>query len=93
MTITTFQVPRTIVHGVDSLEYLKNLEGKKAVLVTGGHSMKKFGFLDQAKKYLEEAGMEVMILDVDGIQAIFAFVLSGGLSKAANFSKLYPGCS
>ena len=25
--------------------------------------MKKFGFLDQAKKYLEEAGMEVMILD------------------------------
>ena len=63
MAITTFQVPRTIVHGVDSLEYLKNLEGKKAVLVTGGHSMKKFGFLDQAKKYLEEAGMEVMILD------------------------------
>ena len=63
MAINTFAIPRTIVHGVDSLEYLKNLEGKKAVLVTGGHSMKKFGFLDQAKKYLEEAGMEVMILD------------------------------
>ena len=31
MTITTFQVPRTIVHGVDSLEYLKNL---KQALVT-----------------------------------------------------------
>ena len=29
MTIATFQVPRTIVHGVDSLEYLKKLDKAK----------------------------------------------------------------
>lgn len=63
MTYSTFQVPRTIVHGVGCLEYLKNLEGKKAVLVTGGSSMKRFGFLDQAKSYLEEGGFEVLIID------------------------------
>lgn len=32
MAIKTFAIPRTIVHGVDSLEYLKNLEGKKQFL-------------------------------------------------------------
>ena len=63
MTIATFQVPRTIVHGVDSLEYLKKLDGDKAVLVTGGSSMRKFGFLDNAKEYLKEAGFEVLIID------------------------------
>lgn len=58
-----FSVPREIVYGEGSLERLKTLEGKKATLVTGGNSMKKFGFLEQAKKYLEEAGMEVQIID------------------------------
>lgn len=63
MAYNTFQVPRTIIHGANCLEYLKNLEGKKAVLVTGGSSMKKFGFLDKAKSYLEEGGFEVLIID------------------------------
>lgn len=63
MTYSAFQVPRTIIHGEGALEYLKNLEGKKAVLVTGGSSMKRFGFLDKAKQYLEEGGFEVLIID------------------------------
>ena len=32
----------------DALEELKNLKGKKAVLVVGGGSMKRHGFLDRA---------------------------------------------
>lgn len=63
MTMNTYSVPRTIVHGEGSLEYLKNLEGKKAAIVTGGSSMKRFGFLDKAKELLEEGGMEVLIID------------------------------
>lgn len=63
MTFKTYSVPRTIVHGENSLEYLKQLEGKKASIVTGGSSMKKFGFLDKAKEMLEEGGMEVQIID------------------------------
>ena len=61
-----FSVPREIVFGEGSLEHLATLEGKKATLVTGGSSMKRFGFLDRAKEILERAGMEVQI--VDGVE-------------------------
>ena len=44
----------------DALEELKNLKGKKAIVVVGGGSMKRQGFLDKAvEDYLKEAGMEV----------------------------------
>ena len=54
-----FTLPRDLYHGKGSLEELKNLKGKKAVLVVGGGSMKRFGFLDRAEGYLKDAGMEV----------------------------------
>lgn len=63
MTYANYSVPRLIAHGEGSLEELKNLKGKKAVIVTGGNSMKRFGFLDETKKALEEGGMEVMVID------------------------------
>ena len=40
-----FTLPRDLYHGKGSLAELKNLKGKKAVLVVGGGSMKRFGFL------------------------------------------------
>ena len=43
--------------------FLKSLKGKKAIICVGGGSMKRFGFLDRAKKYLEEAGMEVALFE------------------------------
>ena len=63
MSIQGFRVPQEIIFGVDALEHLSTLEGKRATLVTGGSSMKRFGFLDKAKKELEKAGMEVSIID------------------------------
>ena len=54
-----FTLPRDIYYGVGSLAELKNLKGKKAIVVTGGHSMRKTGFLDKIISYLEEAGMKV----------------------------------
>jgi alcohol dehydrogenase class IV len=42
---------------------LSTLKGKKAVLVVGGGSMKKFGFLDKALSYLKKAGMETRLID------------------------------
>lgn len=56
-----FTNPRDIYHGKGALEALKTFEGKRAVICVGGGSMKRFGFLDRAEKYLEEAGMEVKL--------------------------------
>ena len=42
---------------------MKNLKGKKAILVVGGGSMKRQGFLDRAVSYLKEAGMEVQLFE------------------------------
>lgn len=58
-----FTLPRDLYHGKGTLEVLKNLDGKKAVICVGGGSMKRFGFLDRVCQYLKEAGMEVKIID------------------------------
>lgn len=58
-----FTLPRDLYHGKGSLEELKNLKGKKAIIVVGGGSMKRFGFLDKAVSYLKEAGMEVQLFE------------------------------
>ena len=58
-----FTLPRDLYHGKGSLEALKTFEGKKAVLCVGGGSMKKFGFLDRAVSYLNDAGIAVEIID------------------------------
>lgn len=58
-----FTLPRDVYHGKGTLETLKTLEGKRAVVCVGGGSMKKFGFLDRAVSYLKEAGMEVALIE------------------------------
>ena len=58
-----FTLPRDLFHGKGALENLKNLKGKKAVVVVGGGSMKRNGFLQRAEDYLKAAGMEVMVID------------------------------
>ena len=60
---TAFKVPNTIIHGEDALSHLETLKGKKAILITGGNSMKKHGFLDKASEYLKKGGMETEIFD------------------------------
>ena len=58
-----FTLPRDLYHGKGALEALKEFKGKRAMICVGGGSMKRFGFLDRAKAYLEEAGMQVEIFD------------------------------
>jgi alcohol dehydrogenase class IV len=58
-----FTLPRDIYFGEKSLEALKSLKGKKAIIVVGGGSMKKFGFLDKVENYLKETGMEIKLLE------------------------------
>ena len=58
-----FTLPRDLYHGAGSLAELKNLHGKKAFLVVGGGSMKRFGFLDKVVGYLKDANMEVKLFE------------------------------
>ena len=58
-----FTLPRDLYHGSGAIEALKDLEGKRAFVVTGGSSMKKFGFLEKTLKYLEKAGMKVEMFE------------------------------
>lgn len=83
MSLKWFRVPADVVFGQGSLSYLAGLEGKKAVLVTGGQSMKKHGFLDQAQAYLEKAGMEVDIIDGVEPDPSIETVIKGGQRMAA----------
>nr|WP_312214934.1 iron-containing alcohol dehydrogenase [Clostridioides sp.] len=58
-----FTLPRDIYYGSGSLEQLKELKGKRAVLVLGGGSMRRFGFVDKVLGYLDEAGIETKLIE------------------------------
>src|SRR6056297_1629540 len=59
----SFMIPPEIQFSEDSLDYLSTLKGDKAVLVTGGSSMRRFGFLDKAQELLSKADIESIIID------------------------------
>ena len=61
--MSRFTRPRDLYHGKGSLEALKSLSGKRAVICVGGGAMKRNGFLDRAEAYLKEAGMEVRLIE------------------------------
>mgnify|MGYP001004891531 FL=1 len=58
-----FTIPRDIYYGPNALDELKKLSGKKAVVVLGGGSMKRFGFLDKVINNLHEAGLETCLIE------------------------------
>ncbi len=58
-----FTLPRDIYYGKGTLDELKTLKGKKAIIVTGGGSMKRFGFLDKVVNNLHEAGIETRLFE------------------------------
>ena len=58
-----FTIPRDVYFGKNSLEHLKDLEGHRAVIVVGGGSMKRFGFLDRVESYLKDANIEFKLIE------------------------------
>ena len=65
--MATFIVPKSMHHGLGSLESLKELTGKKAVIVVGGNSVKMNGSLDRTQKYLSEVNIESAVFS--GVEA------------------------
>ena len=51
-----------IAFGEDSLEVLKDLEGKKAFIVTD-NTIRSLGYVDIVSNYLKEAGIDVRVFD------------------------------
>ncbi len=58
-----FTLPRDLYFGKGAIENLKTFKGKKAMIVVGGGSMKRFGFLQKAEDFLKQAGMEVALYE------------------------------
>lgn len=57
-----FTIPRDIYDGKGAIDQLSTLKGfTKAIIVTGGKSMQKFGFLEKTEKALQAAGMETKV--------------------------------
>lgn len=55
-----FTLPRDLYFGKNAMDELKNLKGhQRAMIVTGGTSMQKFGFLARLEEILSKAGMQV----------------------------------
>lgn len=59
-----FTIPRDIYFGRGCMcEVLSGLTGKKAVVVTGGSSMQKFGILDKVVDALKKVNFEVALIE------------------------------
>lgn len=59
-----FTLPRDLYFGPDAIGELSNLKGyKKAIIVTGGSSMKKGGFLQRVEEVLHETGLETVLFE------------------------------
>lgn len=77
-----------LVTGENALDYLKEIGSTKAVIVTGGQSMKKTGVLDKVTGLLESTGTEVAIYAGIGKNPTTKMVLDG----LAFVRKEHPDC-
>ena len=58
-----FTNPRDLYFGEGARHEVKNLKGERAVIVTGGGSMRRGGFLQDVENDLREAGFEVKLIE------------------------------
>ena len=63
LVLLAFLLIHAVIYAVYKFGYIRFTKGKKAVLVVGGGSMKRQGFLDKAVNYLKEGGMEVQLIE------------------------------
>ena len=58
-----FTNPRDLYFGEGARHEVKNFKGKKAIIVSGGSSMRRGGFLQDVEADLKAAGMEVQLFE------------------------------
>jgi alcohol dehydrogenase class IV len=57
-----FTSPKSIVFGEGALEYLREIEGKRALIITD-KVIRNLGFVEKVASYIREAGLSVEIFD------------------------------
>ena len=62
-----FTNPRDLYFGEGARHEVKNLAGKRAIIVSGGSSMRRGGFLDDIENDLKSAGFEVA--HIEGVES------------------------
>ena len=81
-----FTNPRDLYFGEGARHEVKNLKGKRAVIVSGGSSMRRGGFLDDIENDLKSAGFEVAYIEGVESDPSVETVMSG----AAKMSEFQP---
>ena len=66
-----------LMFGQGCLAFLKDIPCKRAIIVTGGSSMKRSGMLDKVANYLKEGGAEVIFFEGVEPDPSFATVMRG----------------
>ncbi|MBE6067511.1 MAG: iron-containing alcohol dehydrogenase [Clostridium lundense] len=66
-----------LMFGEGCLEHLKTLKGNKAMIVTGGSSMRKSGILQKIIDYLKEANIESDVFSGVEPDPLFSTVING----------------
>ena len=81
-----FTNPRDLYFGEGARHEVKNFKGHKAVIVSGGSSMRRGGFLQDVQADLESAGMEVRLYE--GTTGARAAERHSGFRKATSSWKM-----
>lgn len=66
-----------LLFGEGCLAFLKDIDTKRAMIVTGGSSMKRSGMLDKVEGYLKEGGAQVSVFEGVEPDPSFATVMRG----------------
>jgi alcohol dehydrogenase class IV len=75
MFFNNFKVPKDIIFGWDSIEYLDQIQGKKAAVISD-KAFKNYGFVNKAIKSIESAGMSCQTITSVEEEPTFDMVLN-----------------
>jgi alcohol dehydrogenase class IV len=75
--MSRFTIPRDVYFGKGTIDELKTLKGKKAVIVIGGQSVKRNGALKAVESHLLEAGFKTRLIEGVESDPSVATVMNG----------------
>ena len=62
LELNNYRIPQEIVYGFGTLEYLRQVKGTKALIVTDKQVMSKYGFLQKTTNFLQSNDITIEYL-------------------------------